>query len=245
MLTSTPVFLRDSLDLSYYALDARAERYIAEPVGSITAQSIATETRPLQAQVVVDEAGSDELMITEHPVQRGAVITDHAVRRPSEIRVRMGWSNAYLAETGDADVRAIYERILTLQAKRIPFTVYTGKRVYENMLVASLQVHTDARMEYTFLADIAFREVILVDTQVFTGGRSYDRTSLATPEKNQPTDQTGEKQGMPASIPDAQFNEPTSDEQLPDQLLAASRRVAALTRPRRWRADTGPQIGVP
>ena len=242
-----PIYLTDSLDLSLYTFDDRIDRYIAEPVGNVTEQSVATETRRLEAQVVVDEVGSDELMITEHPVQRGAVITDHAVRRPCEVRIRMGWSNAYLAEQGnDGDVQAIYERILTLQAKRVPFTIYTGKRVYENMLVASLQVHTDARMEYTFLADIAFREIILVDTSVTTGGRTYDRTAVRDPQKHTPEAQTGEQQVAPRELPAAYFSDAVaSDDQLPPpQLRVTSRHVAWAPR-RRWQADFGRRSGVP
>lgn len=186
--------LNNALDLSAYTFDNPPDRYIDDPDGNL-----------IQAQVVVDEAGTDELMITDHPVQRGAMISDHAVRRPCEVRMRMGWSNAYLADTGDGDVASMYEKILGLQARRQPFTVYTGKRVYENMLVASLQVHTDASLEYTFMADISFREVILVDTSVYTGGKLYSRAVTANREKFTPTRQGGDAQPLPANVPESQF----------------------------------------
>jgi hypothetical protein len=193
MRSALPYLTPRGLDLSSYAPDADndVDRYIEHSNGIIV------------AQVVVDESGSDELMITEHPVQRGATISDHAVRRPCEVRIRMGWSSAYLRDEGLGSVSAIYETILTLQGKREPFTIYTGKRVYENMLVASIQTSNDAKTEYTFLADISFREVVLVDTSVYTDGRVYSRRHLKEPEKTTPTETSGEKQAMPANVDEA------------------------------------------
>jgi len=201
MALNNPLFLTwdQSLDLSAYSQFDKTyevDRYIDEGDGY-----------SIRAQVVVEESGTDELQITEHPVQQGAVIADHAVKRPAEVRMRMGWSAAYLAERGaDGDVQGIYERILRLQASRKPFTIYTGKRIYENMLVSSLQVNTDQRLEYTFMADIAFREVLLVGTSVLMGGNwLYSGYQLARPDKNAFTVQSGQVQPTDAKVSDGQW----------------------------------------
>ena len=158
-----------------------------------------TDDITMRAQVTVDEDGSDDLMITEHPVQQGSVIADHAFKRPCEIRVRMGWSDAYAYDTNENSVTWVYGQILRLQASRIPFTVYTGKRQYDNMLVASLRTHTDEKLEWTLMADIEFREVILVGTATITGA-SYAAGTLAMPEANTPQLEAGQAQPMPASL---------------------------------------------
>lgn len=49
---------------------------------------------PLQAQVTLEEVHHDELEITDHPVERGAVISDHAFKRPVEVIIRCAWSNS-------------------------------------------------------------------------------------------------------------------------------------------------------
>jgi hypothetical protein len=101
------------------------------------------------------------------------------------------------------DIRAIYEQILALQATRLPFTVYTGKRQYQNMLVASLRTHTDQKLEFSFLADIEFREVILVNTQAVNFGTTYNSGGLSQPQANAPTVPLGQQQAAPATVPDA------------------------------------------
>jgi Dit-like tail protein len=40
------------------------------------------------------EARDDYLTITEHPIEYGAAITDHAFKRSSEVRVRVGDLNS-------------------------------------------------------------------------------------------------------------------------------------------------------
>jgi len=197
-----PPFLQwdDSLDLSRFTKNFGTEkisRYIEEGDGFI-----------IKAQVVVEESGTDELQISEHPVQQGAVIADHAVKRPAEVRMRMGWSAAYLADSGnDGTIRLIYDRILRLQSRRIPFTIYTGKRVYENMLIASLQVNTDQHLEYTFMADISFREVVVVGTSVLLGGANwlYSGYQLERPDKNSFTTEGGTVQTTKANVPEDQW----------------------------------------
>jgi len=46
------------------------------------------------AQITIEERHSDELEITEHPVEQGAAIADHAFKRPAEVMIRCAWSNS-------------------------------------------------------------------------------------------------------------------------------------------------------
>lgn len=48
----------------------------------------------LIAQVTVEEVHQDEAEITEHPVEQGATIADHAFVRPAEVIITAGWSNS-------------------------------------------------------------------------------------------------------------------------------------------------------
>lgn len=48
----------------------------------------------ITAQVVIEESHHDELEITDHPVQQGAMISDHAFKRPAELTLSLGWSNS-------------------------------------------------------------------------------------------------------------------------------------------------------
>lgn len=130
----------------------------------------------LVAQVTVSEDGDDELEITQFPVEQGAVINDHAFKRPAELRVQMGWSDAYInmasASAGGTSIQQVYSTILGMQAQRLTCTVFTAKRTYYNMLIQSIRVHNDSKLEFSFLVDIAFKEIVLVNTQAInvTGG---------------------------------------------------------------------------
>lgn len=48
----------------------------------------------VNSQMTIEEAHSDEMEITDHPVEQGSVISDHAFARPSEVILTIGWSNS-------------------------------------------------------------------------------------------------------------------------------------------------------
>ncbi len=48
----------------------------------------------ITAQATVEEVHHDELQITDHPVERGAMISDHMFKRPAEVIIKCGWSNS-------------------------------------------------------------------------------------------------------------------------------------------------------
>lgn len=167
------------------------------------------------AHVTMEEVGTDELQITEHPVELGANITDHAFKKPPDLVVRCGWSNASLAgvlggvkglvsalsggDTFGSDyVSGVYNQLLTLQESRIPFDVSTGKRLYTNMLMRSLGVTTDEKSEYTLMVTAVFKQVLIVQAQATT---LPPREDQAQPQSTAETSDAGVKQvvvGVPA-----------------------------------------------
>ena len=121
------------------------------------------------AQATIEERHHDELTITDHPVEMGANISDHAFLRPAEVTIHCGWSNSGgQPAAGDDYVRAIYQRLRELQGLREPFDLVTGKRSYKNMLLASLTITTDPRTENALMVTATCRQVITVQTQAAT-----------------------------------------------------------------------------
>ena len=58
-----------------------------------------------QAEVTVSEQHADDITITSHPVERGANITDHMFKMPSQLTVELGWSaNAAAVLSGDVPI---------------------------------------------------------------------------------------------------------------------------------------------
>lgn len=126
--------------------------------------------------VVVEEQSEDTLQITEHPVEVGAAITDHVYKRPAEVTVRCLWSDSSINGLVDDPLgallgghsSAVYAMMLTLQASAVPFTLYTGKRVYPSMLIQSLGVETRAETENSLAVVARCRQIIVVQTQSTT-----------------------------------------------------------------------------
>jgi hypothetical protein len=138
------------------------------------------------AEVTIEESGRDELMITEHPVEQGAPIADHAFKRPAEVVMHCGWSeggSGFLGAQG-----GVYGALLSWQAALVPFDLFTGKRWYPNMLIAGLVVETDEHSEHALMATITCREIILVSSQTVTGSGGDANTAAPSSGLSQRTD---------------------------------------------------------
>lgn len=142
--------------------------------------------------IVIEERSFDELQITQHPVEQGAAITDHAYKLPAVVDIRAGWSNSSEQAAGDeAYVLEVYEDLLALQEGRELIEVNTGKRRYTNMLIASIGTITDERTETTLAVTFSLRQVIVVETQVTTVPPSDVHED---PSRTAPTGSGGTKQ---------------------------------------------------
>ena len=123
---------------------------------------------------ILSERHSDTLEITEHPVEVGAAISDHAYRRPYEVVMQVGFAGGGslldLLDTTSFGVSAglspkeVYQNLLDLQNSRVPFDVVTGKRIYTNMLIRAIEVTTDRTSENVLSAVLTLREVIITST---------------------------------------------------------------------------------
>ncbi len=133
--------------------------------------------------VIVEETYRDEVIITDHPVERGAAITDHAFVRPSQLEIRCGWSNSTAGTEGY--IESVYQQMLTLLRKREPFDVFTPRRMYTSMLIQGIQVTRDERTNSVLNCSISLREIIIAQTQTTQGSESGGVTDTGY---TQPTD---------------------------------------------------------
>jgi|SRR5215471_2196404 len=169
----------------------------------------------LYAQVTIDEQHTDEVQITDHPVEAGAPISDHAFARPQQIAITAGWSKATAfdlsAESG------VYGLLLSLQTSFQPFDIYTGKRHYKNMLIERLAVTTDQHNEFTLVANIVCRQVIIVNTTSTTvAGKSDQNADQTDPEKTATPKGNGETPTKTPSSADVQNYEDASIKNYPN-----------------------------
>ncbi len=135
--------------------------------------------------IVIEEIGHDQLQITEFPVETGAPISDHAFLRQPEIIMRCGFSNS--THQTEGYVQEVYALFLSLQAQLQPFNVTSGKRQYQNMLIASLLLTTDQQTEYALNIAVVLKGVLITST---SGGGSSAATQ-ASPEQTSAVTNTG------------------------------------------------------
>ncbi len=154
--------------------------------------------------VVIREKHIDTLKITDYPIQRGASVADHAYKEPETLEMDIGWSNSYISFTAPLakkaametrDLRDIYQDLLKLQASREPFSIGTGKREYDNMLIKSLTVETEAKTENVLIVKAVFQRVHIVDTMQVVLVPENQRNAGETAEMSS----SGERQPQPVS----------------------------------------------
>lgn len=155
------------------------------------------QTNEIIPQVVPEERHSDVLMITRHPVEQGAAITDHAYKEPATVMIRAGWSNSSAEALGNPNLaQSVYEALLALQESRQLFTIITGKRIYDSMLVQSLNTTTTGATENALIIECVCQQVIIVATQV-TQAPAIGKQTL--PQETQPPTNRGTVQVVPGS----------------------------------------------
>ena len=139
---------------------------------------------PFNATVTIEEVATDELEITQHPVQQGAAITDHAFNKPATVNIKVIWSddNAPLAET--------YANLLALQSSREPFDVVTGKRQYKNMLIKSLGQTNDVQTENILSINMQLQEIFITAVEVTS---VPERSRQRNPGRTGATENAGQR----------------------------------------------------
>lgn len=106
--------------------------------------------------VVMSETHKAEMEIAEHPVERGAKISDHAWRKPYSVEME-----CVVAAPG---AMGAYESLLRLQEDAEPFDLVTGLKVYSNMLIKDLSAKRDKEKARILSFTATLQEVIIVST---------------------------------------------------------------------------------
>lgn len=225
-MSGSPVgFVLPALELGLGAIKFKPKRGFFPSQGDFSNANVLRNG--IIAQATLDEVHHDELEITEHPIEMGAPIADHAFKRPAQVIIRCAWSNspsdtsilqqgigiaAALGGTPVAlaasipatvggvgsilkgasanQINDVYNKLLILQAQRIPFDIFTGKRHYTNMLFKSLTCTTDKAWENALFIIAVCQQVIIVSTQILAL-QTASAGNMANPAATAPITSTG------------------------------------------------------
>jgi len=161
--------------------------FLVEP---ITIQSIFGKKRKIGAitvHVILNESATDTLTITKQPVQQGASLTDHSYMEPTVLTMTALFRDNILVS-----LNKIYDDLQSLQKSREPFDVTTPKRIYRNVLFATLTQTTDKATENCLSISASFQEVIIVDVTTTQVPRIRQRN----PAETGATAQAGRKSAL-------------------------------------------------
>lgn len=112
------------------------------------------------------------LNITEHPVQTGANIADHAYMEPNTVTFEIGMSDAMQDSTDsrfknftDDATRSItaYRVLRQLQSDRLPIQVITKLHNYRNMLIETISTVEDNKTTYGLRATVTLKELLVAN----------------------------------------------------------------------------------
>ena len=108
---------------------------------------------------------TSSLSITQHQVESGGVIADHAYLLPREIEMQIAVSDATVyplsSFNGEGSSRSInaYKLLQELQRTRTPLSVFTKFDTYENCLIRDLSAEDSADTVNALKANVSLVEI--------------------------------------------------------------------------------------
>jgi hypothetical protein len=124
--------------------------------------------------VTISEVHDDEVTVTQHPVDTGAAISDHAIVQPASVTCVFGWSDSSRALNSALDgsilkgmqtSKDVYDRLVELKNQRALLRLSTGKRKYPSVVITKLKVSTTVDTESAAVIEVTFQEVFLVEAK--------------------------------------------------------------------------------
>lgn len=128
-----------------------------------------TGTEKLIFDAIFSTQHDTSLSITEHPVQSGASISDHAYEEAAKLTFDIGMSDvmqSYIpGQFSDNSSRSIsaYAKLRELQTLRLPLSVVTKLDSYSNMLVETISTVEDNKTTYGLRATVTLKQVFVVN----------------------------------------------------------------------------------
>lgn len=128
--------------------------------------------------VVISEEHESVMTIAEHPVERGAKISDHAWRERRRVTLE--------GVVDQSRAISAYQQLLAVQEQAEPFSLVTGLMVYQNMLIERITVTRDREHPRVLKFEAECSEVKIVDTESSAGGgSSSDDKAQGTTKRGQ------------------------------------------------------------
>lgn len=123
---------------------------------------------------------------TQHPVQTGSSVSDHAFTNPTEVSIEVGMSDAMQGVGADHSVNA-FQQLKAIMMRKEPLTVITRLDTYKNMLITSISAPDNYETMHGLKAQVYFQQIEIVSVatvkvqQLVTGSQQQATQGVTTP----------------------------------------------------------------
>jgi hypothetical protein len=139
---------------------------------------------------------NQRIRITEHPVQTGANISDHAYIEPARVTLDIRMSDAmdsYSAgmwNGGPTKSVSAYQTLLALGFARSLLVLTTRLRTYTNVVIENIEADDTVKTIYGLSCRVTFKEIFLANTQTIVNSalpQTTQSTALGSVSSLPPT----------------------------------------------------------
>jgi hypothetical protein len=134
--------------------------------GALQSQATAQSPTTYFFDAVLSAEHTQELVCTEHPVQVGPAVVDHAYLRPARVVLEIAMSDAMASfKAGQYSSNAsksisAYQTFKQIQAARTPIVLATRLFSYQNMVIEDVRASDDNRTLRGFRGTLHLRQII-------------------------------------------------------------------------------------
>jgi hypothetical protein len=129
----------------------------------------------IELDVNISESAQTNSIITSNPVESGAEVNDHIIITPKTFQISGVVSNTKVAPLGglsnilsftesSSSSSEAWDALIALQEERLPFTLITNLRLYENVVIEGLSTSQDKDTSNALYFTANMKEIIFADT---------------------------------------------------------------------------------
>ena len=133
----------------------------------------------IELDIIVSETTNTSSIITSNPVENGSDVNDNIIINPMTYSISGIVSDTKVAPLGGLNTpdsfagestpsKDAWEELLELQAKKIPFTLVTNLKEYDNVVIENLSTTQDKETSNSLNFTANMKEIIFVGSEVLT-----------------------------------------------------------------------------
>lgn len=190
------------------ATDGNEEELIQLIPNIAEKQLVKTGTAKVEEEITIGyffdahlrEDHNGSVRITDHPVQDGTNISDHAYNLPDKLSLEIFVSDVMDAVVVDQfseyDTKSIsaYEILRALKEQRMPLSVKTRLHFYENMLIEHMNTPDDYKSSKSLKCSIIMKQIITATVATETAKSTKPQVTNTT--KSNPSSSTPQEPSL-------------------------------------------------